>query len=460
MENIKNIIDLIDISIKEDAENNIMWWEIIADKFDEKVDHYRNLINNSKDWLINYQSEISEKYSINSLKIKYTWASGYFIEIPKSQINKIPEIFIHKQTLVNASRYVTIELNEFEQEILEAEWKKAEREYELFLEIRDKLLNSFNEIKKLSDKTAFIDFTSSMSEIAYSSNFVKPEFNKKYNFNVIWWRHPVIEQSEKDFISNDLNLSSNKFVHIITWPNMWGKSTFLRQNALIVLLAHIGSFVPARKAVVPITDKIFSRIGANDNLFLGQSTFMVEMQEVANILNNSTKKSFVIIDEVGRGTSTYDGMSLAWAILKENHDNIKAKTLFATHYHELIDESKNLKWVENFSVAVWENEDNIVFLRKIIQWWIKKSYWLEVAKIAGLSKSTITEARKMLKLLELEHNKISWTQMLLWAIDANESKKIENCSNTIEQELKKIDINNLTPIDALNKISELKSKIK
>lgn len=460
MENIKNIIDLIDISIKEDAENNIMWWEIIADKFDEKVDHYRNLINNSKDWLINYQSEISEKYSINSLKIKYTWASGYFIEIPKSQINKIPEIFIHKQTLVNASRYVTIELKEFEQEILEAEWKKAEREYELFLEIRDKLLNSFNEIKKLSDKTAFIDFTSSMSEIAYSSNFVKPEFNKKYNFNVIWWRHPVIEQSEKDFISNDLNLSSNKFVHIITWPNMWGKSTFLRQNALIVLLAHIGSFVPARKAVVPITDKIFSRIGANDNLFLGQSTFMVEMQEVANILNNSTKKSFVIIDEVGRGTSTYDGMSLAWAILKENHDNIKAKTLFATHYHELIDESKNLKWVENFSVAVWENEDNIVFLRKIIQWWIKKSYWLEVAKIAGLSKSTITEARKMLKLLELEHNKISWTQMLLWAIDANESKKIENCSNTIEQELKKIDINNLTPIDALNKISELKSKIK
>lgn len=460
MENIKNIIDLIDISIKEDAENNIMWWEIIADKFDEKVDHYRNLINNSKDWLINYQSEISEKYSINSLKIKYTWASGYFIEIPKSQINKIPEIFIHKQTLVNASRYVTIELNEFEQEILEAEWKKAEREYELFLEIRDKLLNSFNEIKKLSDKTAFIDFTSSMSEIAYSSNFVKPEFNKKYNFNVIWWRHPVIEQSEKDFISNDLNLSSNKFVHIITWPNMWGKSTFLRQNALIVLLAHIGSFVPARKAVVPITDKIFSRIGANDNLFLGQSTFMVEMQEVANILNNSTKKSFVIIDEVGRGTSTYDGMSLAWAILKENHDNIKAKTLFATHYHELIDESKNLKWVENFSVAVWENEDNIVFLRKIIQWWIKKSYWLEVAKIAGLSKSTITEARKMLKLLELEHNKISWTQMLLWAIDANESKKIENCSNIIEQELKKIDINNLTPIDALNKISELKSKIK
>ena len=455
MKNIINIIDLIDRTIKEDAENNIMWWEIIADNFDEKVDSYRNLINNSKDWLTNYQLELSEKYWISSLKIKYTWASWYFIEIPKSQTNKIPELFIHKQSLVNASRYITVELKEFEEKILEAEWKKSEREYELFLELRDNLLNSFNEIKDLSDQTAFIDFIASMSENAYSSNFVKPELNKNYEYQVIWWRHPVIEQSEKDFISNDLTLNSSKFVHIITWPNMWGKSTFLRQNALIVLLAHIGSFVPAKKAVIPITDKIFSRIGANDNLFLGQSTFMVEMQEVANILNNSTKDSFVIIDEVGRWTSTYDGMSLAWAILKENHDLIKAKTLFATHYHELIDESKNLKWVENFSVAVWENEDNIVFLRKIIKWWIKKSYWLEVAKIAGLSKSTITEARKMLKLLELEHNKISWTQMLLWIekVNIKPLEKVALCDSEVEQELKKLNVNNLTPIEALNMIS-------
>ena len=455
MKNIINIIDLIDRTIKEDAENNIMWWEIIADNFDEKVDSYRNLINNSKDWLTNYQLELSEKYWISSLKIKYTWASWYFIEIPKSQTNKIPELFIHKQSLVNASRYITVELKEFEEKILEAEWKKSEREYELFLELRDNLLNSFNEIKDLSDQTAFIDFIASMSEIAYSSNFVKPELNKNYEYQVIWWRHPVIEQSEKDFISNDLTLNSSKFVHIITWPNMWGKSTFLRQNALIVLLAHIGSFVPAKKAVIPITDKIFSRIGANDNLFLGQSTFMVEMQEVANILNNSTKDSFVIIDEVGRWTSTYDGMSLAWVILKENHDLIKAKTLFATHYHELIDESKNLKWVENFSVAVWENEDNIVFLRKIIKWWIKKSYWLEVAKIAGLSKSTITEARKMLKLLELEHNKISWTQMLLWIekVNIKPLEKVALCDSEVEQELKKLNVNNLTPIEVLNMIS-------
>lgn len=456
MENIKNIIKLIDDAIKVDAENNIMWWEIIRDNFDEKVDHYRSLVNNSKDWLINYQTELSKIYGLSSLKIKYTGASGYFIEIPRSQVTKVPDIFIHKQTLVNASRYITQELKEYESEILDAEWKKAEREYELFLEVRENILNSFNEIKEISDKTAFIDFIASLWEIAYSNNFVKPEVNKNYNYEVIWWRHIVIEQTERDFISNDLSLTNNKYIHIITWPNMGWKSTFLRQNALIVLLAHIGSFVPARKAIIPITDKIFSRIWASDNLFLGQSTFMVEMQEVANILNNSTKNSFVIIDEVWRGTSTYDGMSLAWAILKENHDNIKAKTLFATHYHELIDESKNLSGVANFSVAVWENEENLVFLRKIIPGWIKKSFWLEVAKIAGLSKSTITEAKKMLRLLEMEHAKISWTQLSLSAEPIIEYIEKES---EVEKLLKQIDVNNLTPMDALNKLSELKRKL-
>jgi len=460
--NIKEIINLIDISIKEDAELNIMGWEIISDNYDEKVDYYRWLVNKSNDWLIKYQSELSEQYSLSSLRVKYTNASWYFIEIPKSQVSKIPDVFIHKQTLVNASRYITIELKEFEEEILEAEWKKASREYELFLEIRDEILNNFNEIKTITEKTAFIDFTSSMWEIAYFNNYVKPELDKNYTFYVEWWRHPIIEQTQKDFISNDLFLNKKKYVHIITWPNMWWKSTFLRQNALIVLMAHIWSFVPARKAIIPITDKIFSRIWANDNLFLWQSTFMVEMQEVANILNNSTKNSFVIIDEVWRGTSTYDWMSLAWAILKDNHDNIKAKTLFATHYHELIDESKNLNWVSNFSVAVWENEENLVFLRKIIPWWIKKSFWIEVAKIAGLSKHNITEARKMLKLLELEHNKISWTQMLLWnAVSEVEIlEKVVFRESIVEQELSKIDINSLSPIEALNIINELKWKIR
>ncbi|MDD2870809.1 MAG: DNA mismatch repair protein MutS [Candidatus Gracilibacteria bacterium] len=458
MQNIKKIIQLIDASIKPDAEMNIMGGEIIADNYDEKVDYYRGLVYNSKDWLTNYQSELSQKYSLSNLKIKYTGASGYFIELPKSQSKNVPEIFIHKQTLVNASRYITVELKQFEEEILEAEGNKSAREYEIFLEIRDQILNSFEEIKNIGDKTAYIDFISSMSYIAYYNNYTKPEINQNYDYQVLGGRHPVIEQTEKDFISNDLTLTDKKYVHIITGPNMGGKSTFLRQNALILLMAHIGSFVPARKAIIPLTDRVFSRIGANDNLFLGQSTFMVEMQEVANILNNSTKNSFVIIDEVGRGTSTYDGMSLAWAILRENHDKIKAKTLFATHYHELIDESKKLTGVENFSVAVGENEDNLVFLRKIIPGGIKKSFGLEVARIAGISSETIKEARKMLRMLELEHNKVSGTQLFLGNFEP-EVKKVEKevkKESKVEKELQKIDINNLTPIEALNVLSELK----
>ena len=208
MENIKNIIDLIDDAIKEDAELNIMWWEIIADNYDEKVDYFRWLINNSKDWLINYQTKLLEQYNITSLKIKYTWASGYFIEIPKSQVNKVPDDFIHKQTLVNASRFITIELKKFEEEIMDAEWKKAEREYELFLIIRDKILNNFNEIKNIWDNIAYVDFIASLSEHAYTTNYVKPKIHNNYDFKVSWWRHAVIEQIEKDFISNDLIMSN------------------------------------------------------------------------------------------------------------------------------------------------------------------------------------------------------------------------------------------------------------
>lgn len=458
---IENIIDLLEKSIKENPENSLTSWEIIADGYDSIVDNYRNTLNNSKDWLVEYQSRLVTETQINNLKIKYTNVSGYFIEIPKSQTSKIPDSFIHKQTLVNASRYITIELKEFEQKFLEAQNEKGTREYEIFLDIREKILDNYSNIKKSSDISSNIDFVSSLSQVAYENNYVKPDIIDGYDLNIVSWRHPIIEKKSIDFISNSLDLNTNKFIHIITGPNMWWKSTFLRQNALIILLAHIGSYVPAKSANIPIIDKIFSRIWANDNLFLWQSTFMVEMQEVANILNNSTKNSFVIIDEVGRWTSTYDGMSLAWAILKENHDNIKAKTLFATHYHELIDESKNLNWVSNFSVAVWENEENLVFLRKIIPGWIKKSFWLEVAKIAGLSNSTITEAKKMLKKLEIEHSRVFWWQLTLWTepiVEYIEKEVI--CISEVEQELKKLDINNLTPIEALSKLNELKWKIK
>ncbi len=461
LQKIQNIIDLIDKAIKDEPELLLTGGWIVKDWFDEKVDEYRDILQNSKDWLADYQAELAEKTWISNLKIKFTNVSGYFIEIPKSQVSKINDDFIQKQTLVNASRYITSDLKKFEEDFRKAENSVASREYDLFLEIRAEILDSYREIKDLSDSTAFLDFNVSMSNIAYLNNYARPKITKNYDLKILNWRHVVVEQIEKDFISNNLELKSSDFVHIITGPNMWGKSTFLRQNALIILMSHIWSFVPARIAEIPLTDKIFSRVGASDNLYFGQSTFMVEMQEVANIMNNSTKKSFIIIDEVGRWTSTFDWMSLAWAILKENHDKIKAKTLFATHYHELIDEAKTLSGVKNFSVAVWENNENLVFLRKIIPGGIKKSFGLEVAKLAWINNSILDEAKKML--INLENKEFSNSQLSFWNITTKIEEKIVikeiEKKSEIEEDIKKIDLNNLTPIEALNLVNKLKQKI-
>lgn len=458
MQQLQQIIDLIDKSIKEDANNLIMWWWIINDGYDKEVDELRNFVNNSNQWLNEYTNNLIKNTWITTLKIKYTSASGYFIEVPLSQKSKIPENFIHKTTLVNALRFTTPELKEFESKITNWESMLYEREYNLFKDISKTVLESFKEIKKTSTQIAQIDFLSNLAYISYQNDYTKPEISSKYDLEIVGGRHPVVEKIEKNFISNELFLNEKKFVNIITWPNMGWKSTYLRQNALIILMAHIGSFVPAKKAIIPVTDKIFSRVWASDNLFLWSSTFMVEMQEVANILNNSTKNSFVIIDEVWRWTSTYDGMSLAWAILKENHDKIKAKTLFATHYHELVDESKKLSWVSNFSVAVSENEDNIIFLRKIVPGSIKKSYWIEVAKLAWLPFSVINEANNFLSNFENTH---TFSQLSLWNIWVMQKEKIvyKEKESEVEEILKKLDINSLTPIKALTLLSELKDKI-
>ncbi len=459
MQSLQEIISLIERAVKPDANNLLTAGGIISDNFDSEIDHLRNLVNNSNQWLNEYTKNLVDQTSITTLKIKYTSASGYFIEVPLSQKAKIPENFIHKTTLVNALRFTTPELREFEGKIMNAESLLYEREYEIFKNISSQILEKFSQMKEYSHKIAQIDYVSNLSYIAYENDYVKPEISSWYDLEILWARHPIVEKIEKNFISNDLFLSQKKFVNIITWPNMWWKSTYLRQNALIILMSHLWSFVPAKSAKIPLTDKIFSRVWASDNLFLWASTFMVEMQEVANILNNSTKNSFVIIDEVGRGTSTYDGMSLAWAILKENHDTIKAKTLFATHYHELVDESKKLSWVSNFSVAVSENEENIVFLRKIIPGSIKKSYGIEVAKLAWLPSSVIEEANNFLANFTKEH---TFSQMSLWNFWTEIKEKIvyKEKESEIEKELKKIDVNNLTPIQALNILGELKGKMK
>jgi len=455
MQKILDLIDLLEQSICDEPNQTITAWWIIKNGYNTEVDKYREIINNSKGWLSSYQQKLIEDSGISKLKIKYTNAGWYFIEVSKNNIKNIPDSFVHKQTLVNASRFITTELKDFEKNLNEWEQILASLEYELFWKIRDSVLSNFDSIKKISFLSWYIDFASWLSEVAYRNNYCRPKITNKYELNIQWGRHSIIEEIEKDFISNNLQLTSKEFVHTITWPNMWWKSTFLRQNALIILLAHIWSFVPATSAEIALTDKLFSRVGATDNLYLWQSTFMVEMQEVAHILNNSTKNSFVIIDEVGRWTSTFDGMSLAWAILKENHGTIKAKTLFATHYHELVDESKKLKWVENFSVAVGENEDNIVFLRKIIPGWMKKSYWIEVAKLAWVPNNVIKSAQEMLYKLENSHS----NQLSLWSLTQEKvvTQKIEKTS-LVEEELKALNINELTPMESLNVLQKLKNK--
>lgn len=458
MKELKKIIELIDSSIKKDANNILQWWGIIESGYDNEVDELRNLVDHSHEWLNNYTEKLIWESQINTLKIKYTSASGYFIEIPMSQKSKVPEYFTHKTTLVNALRFTTEELSQFEWKITNAEQLLYEREYNLFKQISQEIYTHFQEIKEASIKVSQLDYISNMAYVAYQKNYCKPEIHNNYDLEIVAWRHPVIETIEKNFISNELMLDTKKFVHIITWPNMGWKSTYLRQNALIILMAHIGSFVPAKSARIPLTDKIFSRVGANDNLFVGSSTFMVEMQEVANILNNSTKNSFVIIDEVGRWTSTYDGMSLAWAILKENHDKIKAKTLFATHYHELVDESKKLWWVYNVSVAVSENEDNIIFLRKIVPGSIKKSYWIAVAKLAWLPIEVIEEATHFLQHFEQIHHS---PQLSLGNFMIPQQEKIiyKEKKSEIETYLKELNIDTLTPLQALQLLYEMKQKL-
>ncbi len=461
MQEIVNIISLIDTAISDDPNNSLFWWNIIKNWYSSDIDEARDIITHSKDWLANYQSDLAKKSWIGGIKIKYTNAAGYFIEMGKSYINEVPNDFIHKQTLVNAIRYSTQELDDFSKKMYQSESQLSQMEYDTFCSVRVQILASFDTMKKISEKITYIDYISSLWLCAYKNNYSKPKMSLSYELKINSGRHPIIETIEPDFISNSLRLDNSNFVHIITWPNMWWKSTFLRQNALIILLSHIWSFVPSSNSIIPLTDKLFSRVWATDNLYLGQSTFMVEMQEVAYILNNSTEKSFVIIDEVWRGTSTYDGISLAWAILLYNHNNIKAKTLFATHYHELVDESKILNNTKNFSVAVWENDENIVFLRKIIPGWIKKSYGHQVAQLAGIPKEVILCAQEMLKKLEVSStSKNNQFQLQIWSMNSMNSEKIlikRNEREPVSETYKKIqalELDQLTAKEALDVLYE------
>lgn len=408
MDNLDDIYNLIQEAIKEEPSITIKDGNIIKSDFNDELKDLRDISKNGAFMIKEIENREKEKTGVKSLKISFNKVFGYYIEITKANLNtaKIDETYIRKQTLSNAERFITPELKEIEDKILNAEEKIKNLEYEIFVNIRNTIYGNINRIQKTAKIIANIDVFVSFATVAYMNNYVKPIINQKNKLDIKNGRHPVVENlvGEENFVPNDtyLNVGEN-IINIITGPNMAGKSTYMRQSAVISLMAHIGSFVPAEYANIPILDRIFTRVGASDDLSQGQSTFMVEMSEVSHILKNATDKSLVILDEIGRGTSTYDGISLAWSIVEYIQKNIKCKTLFATHYHELTDLDQEFNDVKNYSIAVKEENENIIFLRKIIPQGADKSYGIYVAKLAKLPDEVINRSRNILKDLEKKH---------------------------------------------------------
>jgi len=465
----KKVIKLIKKSIIDDPPVTIMEGGIIKDNYDDKLDKLRKALKGGKDWLKKLQKQEIEKTRISSLKVKFNKVFGYYIEVTKSNLSKVPDSYIRKQTLVNAERFITPELKEKEEAILNAEENSQELEYEIFTKIREKISEYIPQIQLVADYISILDCLTNFASLARRNEYTKPQICKddKKIINIENGRHPVVEKiNEEEFIPNDTNLNcKNKQIAIITGPNMAGKSTYIRQVALITLMAQIGSFVPASKMKFKPVDKIFTRVGSQDNLAGGESTFLIEMNETANILNNATKDSLIILDEVGRGTSTYDGVAIAWAVAEYIHEKIGAKTLFATHYHELVDLEKYLSKVINLNVAVDESHDKIIFVRKIEKGSTDKSYGVHVAGLAGIPSEVIQKAKEILLsleqegLFEVKHVESELTEKK----DTRPVQmgfKMKLPENPIMKELKELDVNKMTPIEALKMLDEIVRKLK
>ena len=472
MDSLEDITDLIKHAIVDEPPLAQKDGGIIREGFNEDVDKFRSARTDGKKWLTELETKERERTGIKSLKIKYNRVFGYALEVTNTFKELVPENYIRKQTLANAERYITEELKNLENMILGAEDKLYALEYELFSNVRDKVGQEVIRIQRTAKAIAGLDVFASLALVAERNHYVRPKVNEGGIIDIKGGRHPVVEQMiDNDmFIANDTYLdNTKKSVSIITGPNMAGKSTYMRQTALIVLMAQIGSFVPADKAVIGIVDRIFTRVGASDDLASGQSTFMVEMTEVANILRNATAKSLLILDEIGRGTSTFDGLAIAWAVI-EHISNTKlcgAKTLFATHYHELTELEGKLSGVTNYCIAVKEKGDDIVFLRKIVKGGADKSYGIQVAKLAGVPDSVINRAKELVE--ELSDADI--TAAVKDLASPKKKPKVEMDmaqmslfdtvqDNDIIEELKGIDIGNLTPMEALNTLYNLQNKIK
>ena len=481
LDDLADIYSLISSAIVEEPPITIREAGIIKEGFSKEADELRRAKTEGKEWLAQLEAREKEATGIKNLKVKYNKVFGYYLEVTNSFKNLVPADWVRKQTLTNAERYTTDELKKLEDVILGAEDKLCSLEYDLFNEVRDSIAAEVRRIKSTARAIAEIDVYTALSVVAQQYNYVKPAINEKGIIDIKNGRHPVVEKMIRNdmFVSNNTYLDNAKNrISIITGPNMAGKSTYMRQTALIVLMAQIGSFVPAQEANIGIVDRIFTRVGASDDLASGQSTFMVEMTEVANILRNATPKSLLILDEIGRGTSTFDGLSIAWAVVEyiANTKLLGAKTLFATHYHELTELEGTLDGVNNYCIAVKENGDDIVFLRKIIKGGADKSYGIQVAKLAGVPDTVIERAKELvadlsdadisLKARDIaqyskKQEKLVNSYKKVDDLDVKQMSLFDTVNNDdIIEDIKALDISNMTPIDALNTLYKLQGRVK
>ncbi|CDE83551.1 dNA mismatch repair protein MutS [Clostridium sp. CAG:273] len=466
LDELQDIYAIIDKAIVDEPPISVKEGGLIKLGYDEEIDRLKTATTDGKNWVLKLEAEEREKTGIKGLKVGFNKVFGYFIEVTKSNLSQVPDRYIRKQTLANCERYITEDLKRLENEILGAEEKVINLEYNAFVEIRDEIEKNVQRVQKSANIISILDVLASFATVADDMNYVMPTVDNSGIIDIKDGRHPVIEKiiGGSEFVPNDTYLDKGENrLSIITGPNMAGKSTYMRQVALITLMAQCGSFVPASYAKIGVVDKIFTRVGASDDLSMGQSTFMVEMMEVATILKEATQNSLVILDEIGRGTSTYDGLSIAWAVAEYISDKEKcgAKTLFATHYHELIQLEEKLEGVKNYSIAVKEKGEDIIFLRKIISGGTDESYGVHVAKLAGVPKAVTTRANEVLRSIErknvLNEKKLEKENKKETAgqLDMYNYKLAE-----IAHEIDKIDLNQLTPIDALNTLLKMKEKMK
>jgi len=474
LDDMPDVADMIGNAIAEDSPVTIRDGYVIKEGYDDELDKLISLGTDGKKWIAAMEDRERKRTGISSLKVGFNNVFGYYIEVTRANSDMVPDDYVRKQTLVNAERYINQELKEYEVLVLSAEERRKKREYELFVEIREKIAREITRIQQTASRLADLDAIASLAEVAELYNYCCPRVNNGDLIDIKGGRHPVVERMNPDggFVPNDtlLDRNGNRFL-IITGPNMAGKSTYIRQTAVIVLMAQMGSFVPADEAETGIADRIFTRVGAGDSLSGGQSTFMVEMTEVASILKNASSRSLILLDEVGRGTSTFDGLSIAWAVAEHIHDSDKlgARTLFATHYHELTDLSRTMSGVRNLSIAVKEWGDRVIFLRTIVEGGTNRSYGIEVARLAGVPEDVISRAREVLRNLEKgELDEIGMPRIArgkapqkgnIGQMDLFASEESPEISELIN-ELKGLDALNMTPMEALGKISEWKKMVK